>query len=152
MKFHEANPSIQHLYNPSWKAGENLAHQILFDIAGWQSEYGAGIVELLHKRPGEDVPYPVAVSLEGSTVVWDITSADTECAERNACGKAEMRYYVGNVLAISQTWKTTVEPNIGVPGEPLKPELPWLEQVLAAGAAAKEALALAEAAAIRGLM
>ena len=33
---------------PLGKQMENLARQILFDIAGWQSEYGDGIVELLH--------------------------------------------------------------------------------------------------------
>ena len=57
--------------------GENLARQIVFDVSGWESEYGPGSVELIAQRPGDEAPYPVVTTRDGGIVVWTVTAADT---------------------------------------------------------------------------
>ena len=49
--------------------GENLARQIVFDVSGWESEYGPGSVELIAQRPGDEAPYPVVTTRDGCIVV-----------------------------------------------------------------------------------
>ena len=83
------------------RQGENLARQIVFDVSGWETEYGLGVVELIAQRPGEVQPYPVAVHRNGTIVTWDVSSTDTEMPGDS--GKCELRYYVGEVLAKSKT-------------------------------------------------
>lgn len=127
--------------------GENLARQIVFDVSGWESEYGPGSVELIAQRPGDEAPYPVAVRREDTFVLWDLTSADTAVA--GSYGRCELRWYVGDILAKSKIWRTWVEPAMDTPSEtaPPEPEKGWVDQVLEAGTSAKEAAERAEEAA-----
>ena len=126
--------------------GENLARQIVFDVSGWESEYGPGSVELIAQRPGEEAPYPVAVRREDTFVLWDLTSADTAVA--GSYGRCELRWYAGQVLVKSRIWRTWVEPAMAPPGDtPPEPEKGWVDKVLEAGTSAKEAAERAEEAA-----
>ena len=130
---------------PLGRQGENLARQILFDVSGWETEYGLGVVELIAQRPGEAQPYPVAVHRNGTIVTWDVSSTDTEMPGDS--GKCELRYYVGEVLAKSKTWRTWVEPAMDTPSEtaPPDPEQGWVDQIIAVGAAAKASADAAKA-------
>ena len=130
------------------RQGENLARQIIFDVQDWESLYGPGTVEVIYQRPGDELPYPVAVQREGTLVTWTITATDTEMAGSH--GKCELRYYVGETLAKSKIWRTWVEPSLSTPSEtaPPEPEQGWVERVLEAGVSAKEAAERAEKAAI----
>ena len=130
------------------RQGENLARQIIFDVRDWESLYGPGTVEVIYQRPGDELPYPVAVQREGTLVTWTITATDTEMAGSH--GKCELRYYVGETLAKSKIWRTWVEPSLSTPSEtaPPEPEQGWVERVLEAGVSAKEAAERAEKAAI----
>lgn len=62
------------------RQGENLARQVVFDLSAWEAEYGPGTAELIHQRPGDTSPYPVAAVREGSTLVWTLTATDTAVA------------------------------------------------------------------------
>ena len=130
------------------RQGENLARQIIFDVRDWESLYGPGTVEVICQRPGDELPYPVAVQREGTIVTWNVTATDTEMAGSH--GKCELRYYVGETLAKSKIWRTWVEPSLSTPSEtaPPEPEQGWVERVLEAGVSAKEAAERAEKAAI----
>lgn len=121
------------------RQGENLARQVVFDLSAWEAEYGPGVAELIHQRPGDAAPYPVAAVREGSTLVWTLTSADTDF--HSDYGSCELRYYVGDVLVKSRTWLTKVIRAMSTPSEtaPPEPEQGWVDQVLAAGAAAMTA-------------
>ena len=129
------------------RQGENLARQVVFDLSAWEAEYGPGTVELIHQRPGEEAPYPVAVRREDTFVLWDLTSADTAVA--GSYGHCELRWYVGDILAKSKIWRTWVEPAMDTPSEtaPPEPEKGWVDKVLEAGTSAKEAAERAEEAA-----
>ena len=130
------------------RQGENLARQVVFDLSAWEAEYGPGTAELIHQRPGDASPYPVAAVREGSTLVWTLTSADTDF--HSDYGSCELRYYVGDVLVKSRTWLTKVIRAMSTPSEtaPPEPEQGWVERVLEAGVSAKEAAERAEKAAI----
>ena len=132
---------------PLGRQGENLARQILFDVSGWESEYGTGSVELSAQRPGDEAPYPVVTTRDGDSVVWSVTAADT--LYPGDSGRCELRYYVGETLAKSRIWGTYVARAMDTPSEtaPPEPEKGWVDQVLEAGTSAKEAAERAEEAA-----
>ena len=132
---------------PLGRQGENLARQILFDVSGWESEYGPGSVELIAQRPGDETPYPVVTTRGGDSVVWSVTAADT--LYPGDSGRCELRYYVGETLAKSRIWGTYVARAMGTPSEttPPEPEKGWVDKVLEAGTSAKEAAERAEEAA-----
>lgn len=125
------------------RQGENLVTQVIYDLSDWIAEYGDGTAELIHKRIGDSQPYPVAAVRDGNTLIWTITSTDTAVATRplSGYGQCELRWYSGDVLAKSKTWKTMVSRAMEAPSEtaPPDPEQGWVDQVLAAGASAKEA-------------
>ena len=100
------------------RQGENLARQVVFDLSAWEAEYGPGTVELIHQRPGDTSPYPVAAVREGSTLVWTLTATDTAVASSyGSDGHCELRYYVGEVLVKSRTWLTKVIRAMSTPSE-----------------------------------
>ena len=129
------------------RQGENLARQVVFDVSGWETEYGLGVVELIAQRPGDEAPYPVVTARDGDSVVWTVTSADT--LYPGDSGRCELRYYVGETLAKSRIWGTYVARAMDTPSEtaPPEPEKGWVDQVLEAGTSAKEAAERAEEAA-----
>lgn len=113
------------------RSGENLARTVTFDTAHWQKEYGIGTVQLIAQRHGDKDPYPVSITVSGSTVSWDITSADTAKEGRGMC---ELRYYVGEVLVKSETWATQTLRAMGDASEnPPESQKGWVDQVLEAG-------------------
>ena len=127
------------------RRGENLAQQVVFDVRDLESLYGPGDVEVIYQRPGDAQPYPLAVQMDGTLVTWDVTATDTEMSDGS--GKCELRYYVGETLAKSKTWRTWVEPAMGTPSEttPSEPEQGWVDQIIAVGAAAKASADAAKA-------
>lgn len=130
------------------RQGENLARQVVFDLSAWEAEYGPGTAELIHQRPGDASPYPVAAVREGSTLVWTLTATDTAVASSyGSDGRCELRWYVGETLAKSKTWRTWVESALSTPSEtaPPEPEQGWVDQIIAVGAAAKASAAAAKA-------
>ena len=132
------------------RQGENLARQVVFDIRDLESLYGSGTVEVIHQRPGDAQPYPLAVQRDGTLVTWDVTATDTEMSAATAnerYGKCELRYYAGETLAKSQIWRTWVESALSTPSETAPPESEqgWVDQVVAVGAAAQASADAAKA-------
>lgn len=124
------------------RQGENLARAVVFDVADWAAEYGSGTAELLVQRPGDETLYPAALVQEGDTVRWVLTAADTFVSGRY--GRAELRYLSGGAVVKSRTWLTMVDKSMAGDDTSDPPWQTWVDQVLAAGAAASESADAAE--------
>ena len=119
------------------REGENLARSVIFDVSDWISAYGDGTVNLIAQRSGDTEPYPCTVTVDGSSVTWLVTAADTA---RQGYGKCELRYAVGDVLVKSETWLTYTADALGTPApEAPEPQKAWVDKVLEAGQAAVDA-------------
>ena len=122
------------------RQGENEALRIVWPdiVEKYARLYGNGVFSLAVKRMGDVAPYPVSITIDGSSVVWIPSNADTEMVGAGAC---ELTYVVDNAVAKSQTWVTEVLPSITGEGEtePPKPYQSWVDEVLKAGAAAEAA-------------
>lgn len=139
---------------PLGVAGENLATRVEIDCTPWLAELPAASITLLVEQPDGNA-YPALVTMEGTTAVWTLQSADTGVP---GYGKIEVRCNCpeGNQHYISVKGRTHLYPSIDRPhgGDPARP---WVEDVLQAGAVAKgaaeeavEAAELAKQAAANG--
>lgn len=90
------------------KQGENAAKRIDFDLSPF-AQYGNGTVQLLHQRSGDNVPYIVDVEQNGRTATWTVSDDDTAFS---GYGRAQLNYYVGEVLAKSVVFTTYCEKSL----------------------------------------
>lgn len=95
--------------------------------------------------------YPVAIKQDGTSVSWIVTASDTATV---GAGRAELRWYVGDTLAKSAKFRTSVSSAMAdsTTETPPEPQKSWVDKVLAAaqeikdGAISDEQLAAAIAA------
>lgn len=131
---------------PLGRQGENEATEIIFDCSALAALYGEGAADVLHRRPGDEAPYPCAITQEGNTVRWVITSPDVA---RRGAGQAELRWYVEDTLAKSVLYSTTIRGALACGEAPPEPWKAWVDQVLEAvrtgGASAEQIAAAVEA-------
>lgn len=135
---------------PLGRQGENLATCIIFDCTGLVQLYGDGTAELLHELKDGTV-YPVAIKQDGASVSWTVSASDTATV---GAGRAELRWYVGDTLAKSAKFRTSVSSALAdsTTETPPEPQKSWVDKVLAAaqeikdGAISDEKLAAAIAA------
>lgn len=118
------------------RQGENNAAAVLFNVADWRRRYGNGTYAVLHKRCGDNAPYPAPVTVDGDNVRWVITSSDVE---KPGFGEAELVLTVNGTVAISRMYCTVTEKSLGEPGEAPEPYESWVTQVLEAATAAEAA-------------
>ncbi len=108
--------------------GENEARQVDFLVGRWIRAYGSGTVQLIHRRQGDETPYPAAVTLEGEVASWIIGAADTD---REGEGRYELRYLVGDVVVKSAVGTTLVTGSLGDElTEAPQVQQGWLDQML----------------------
>ena len=135
---------------PLGRQGENLATCVTFDCTGLVQLHGNGTAELLHELKDGTI-YPVAVTQDGTSVSWIVTASDTAMV---GAGRAELRWYVGDTLAKSAKFRTSVSSALADTSvsTPPAPQQSWVDKVLAAaqeikdGAISDEKLAAAIAA------
>ena len=98
--------------------GENMAQTISIDVSDWIAGYESGIVTIWHKRNGDEVPYPVAATLdmENGIMYWTPTRTDTYVAGE---GEAEFRLSEYSVVKKSRKVITGVSPSVTGSGSPL---------------------------------
>lgn len=125
------------------RQGENLARRIAFKLPpDWDTSDPAASVQLVARRAEESTAYPVMLSCEDGVYYWDVTATDTG---RDGYGLCELRYMLGDVLAKSMTWLTSVAESINDDmTEPPDAAQNYLSQVMAEGAKAAEAADRAE--------
>lgn len=105
---------------------ENLARPQEFDFSAWAEEYGAGVPQLLFVRPGEETPYPVLLTVEGTVATWTPDATDTAIAGE---GKAQLSYVVDEVVAKNAIFAVLISPSLGASGDPPEGFETWLEEL-----------------------
>lgn len=110
------------------RQGENLARNIYFDLSDLIDNYGEGTATLVHMRPSDTAPYICEVERAGNFLIWAPTSTDTAYP---GAGKCELRWVVGETLAKSIIYTTTIAPSItGAEGVP-DPYKSWYDAIIA---------------------
>lgn len=133
---------------PLGRQGENQAQTVIWRgiAAQYAALYGEGAFQLMVARCGDAAPYPVALTRDGSSLVWTVSNSDTA---KSGVGRCELTYLVGGAVAKSKTWQTQVLASFTADGsaEPPEPAQSWVQEVLdAATAAGKSAEAAADSA------
>lgn len=115
---------------PIGRLGENEATKVVFDVSEYAA-FGSGTFSLLHQRTGDQAPYPCVIAQNGSTVEWEISSAD--CAVEGY-GKCELIFTAGETIAKSKIFVTVTGSALTAGAEPPEPWEDWVQRVLDAGA------------------
>ena len=117
--------------------GEHHARKVSFaETQLWKERFGEGRFELLHKRNGDDVPYPITLTIDDDVPYWYVTASDTAVA---GVGKCELRYIVNDVVIKSCTFITDVDASLGEGTEAPEPYKAWVDEVLEAAEDVKDA-------------
>ena len=104
---------------------ENEVTRIDFDLSGWISTYGIGIVSLSVQRKTDTKPYPVPISINNDGIAtWIITDVETINAGRVM---VQLTYYVDTKRKKSNIYALTVIKSIAEDGEAPEPYESWLE-------------------------
>lgn len=111
--------------------GENEVTQVVFDFSAWAEAFGAGLVSLLVKRPGDAAAYPAVLTIDGQTATWTVGATDTAVP---GVLSAEYIYTVDEQVAKTAVFNLQVAPDIGQPGTPPDPYEDWLEELAELGA------------------
>lgn len=121
---------------PLGRQGENLATCVIFDCSGFAQLYGDGTAELLHELKSGTV-YPVAIQQDGASVSWAVSASDTATV---GAGRAELRWYVGDTLAKSAKFRTSVSSAMAdsTTETPPEPQQSWVDTVLQAAQEIKD--------------
>lgn len=110
------------------RQGENLARNIYFDLSDLIDNYGEGTATLVHMRPSDQAPYVCTAVRTGTFLIWSPTSTDTAYS---GSGKCELRWVVGDTLAKSIIYTTTIAPSLtGAEGVP-SPYKSWYDAIIA---------------------
>jgi hypothetical protein len=111
------------------RQGENLARRVKFDISEWRKLYGDGSAALVHRRPGDEYPYPctVVASTDDGCFYWEVTKADVSVF---GIGELQLRYYVNDALVKSQIWDSKIDESLDYPlGTKPDPVEDWIDRV-----------------------
>lgn len=120
---------------PIGRQGETDVVTVQFPTEGWSELYGNGSFELLHKRCKDVAPYPCSITVADGMVNWVIGSADTQYVGR---GVAQLVYVVDGAIAKSVIYATSTLRSVDGGSCAPEPWQSWVDEVLAAGAAATE--------------
>lgn len=110
------------------RQGENLARNIIFELQSLIDTYGEGTATLVYMRPTDTAPYICETTQDDAVLTWTPTSTDTAYA---GSGKCELRWVVGETLAKSIVYNTTIAPSITGAGEVPSPYKSWYDAIIA---------------------
>lgn len=112
---------------PLGRQGEHGVRQVRFDLSYLIETFGEGTAILVHQRSQDLAPYIVSAVQDGDRLEWTVTDADTAY---NGFGKAEIRWTVGDDLAKTVTYKTSVQRSLTEQTEIPEPLESWYDQML----------------------
>ena len=112
---------------PLGRQGENLARVIYFELSALIEEYGDGEATLVCMRSRDTAPYVCGVTRTGNMLAWSPTDTDTAYSGE---GKCELRWTVGEILAKSIVYRTTVTLSITGDSTIPDPYKSWYESLL----------------------
>lgn len=105
------------------------------ELGAWKSEFGDGTIVLTHKPSGEEVGYPVELTVEdgGESALWIIQPYDVSKAGNGYC---QLTYEVGGtVVKKSQLYRTYVAESINGGGDVPSGYEEWYNKVITAKSA-----------------
>lgn len=115
------------------RQGENDVLQVVWKgiVPAWTEKYGEGRFQLAVRRHLDDAPYIAAIEIDGDDIVWTVTNAETA---QIGDGECELTYMVGDAVAKSQTWTTSVCRSLTgeEPTEAPEPYQSWVDEVMKA--------------------
>jgi hypothetical protein len=109
------------------RQGEHGVRQVRFDLSYLIETFGEGTAILVNQRSQDLAPYIVSAVQDGDRLEWTVTDADTAY---KGFGKAEIRWTVGDDLAKTVTYKTSVQRSLTEQTEIPEPLESWYEQML----------------------
>ena len=112
---------------PLGRQGEHGVRQVRFDLSYLIETFGEGTAILVHQRSQDLAPYIVSAVQDGDRLEWTVMDADTAY---KGFGKAEIRWTVGDDLAKTVTYKTSVQRSLTEQTEIPEPLESWYEQML----------------------
>ena len=112
---------------PLGRQGEHGVRQVRFDLSYLIETFGEGTAILVHQRSQDIAPYIVSAVQDGDRLEWTVTDADTAY---KGFGKAEIRWTVGEDLAKTVTYKTSVQRSLTEQTEIPEPLESWYDQML----------------------
>lgn len=112
---------------PLGRQGEHGVRQVRFDLSYLIETFGEGTAILVHQRSQDLAPYIVSAVQDGDRLEWTVTDADTAY---KGFGKAEIRWTVGDDLAKTVTYKTSVQRSLTEQTEIPEPLESWYDQML----------------------
>jgi hypothetical protein len=127
------------------RVGEQNARQIVFDCAPFEKLYGSGTAELTAQL-SNGTKYPVVTEQTETVVVWTVSDADVGVP---GLGRAELSWIVGDTIAKTQVFTTSVARSLSGTGSdtPPDPYKDWVDNVEEIGRQASEDAATATQAA-----
>ena len=129
---------------PMGYVGENDFRELTVDVEAWLTAYPSGVVQAVYQRP-DGATYPVELSQVGTVVGWRPEARDLIAA---GYGKLELQIRSGETVGKSAAVSIYIARALEAGEEPDPPSPGWLEEVLAAAAAAESAAERAEAATV----
>lgn len=112
---------------PLGRQGEHGVRQVRFDLSYLIETFGEGTAILVHQRSQDLAPYIVSAVQDGDRLEWTVTDSDTAY---KGLGKAEIRWTVGDNLAKTVTYKTSVQRSLTEQTEIPEPLESWYDQML----------------------
>ena len=112
---------------PLGRQGEHGVRQVRFDLSYLIENFGEGAAILVHQRSQDLAPYIVSAVQDGDRLEWTVTDADTAY---KGLGKAEIRWTVGDDLAKTVTYKTSVQRSLTAQTEIPEPLESWYDKML----------------------
>lgn len=112
---------------PLGRQGEHGVRQVRFDLSYLIETFGEGTAILVHQRSQDLAPYIVSAVQDGDRLEWTVTDVDTAY---KGFGKAEIRWTVGDDLAKTVTYKTSVQQSLTEQTEIPEPLKSWYDQML----------------------
>lgn len=127
------------------RVGENEARAIRFPIREILLEFPNAEINLLHKRPVDEAPYPVVITRSGDYVLWVIHSSDVF---QRGEGHCELIAMEDGAIVKEDIYTTYTDKSLdGNTSTPPPAWQGWVDSVLEAGSTASSAAERAEAAA-----
>lgn len=111
------------------RRGEGNIRQIVFDCTCFAEAYGSGTAQLLHRRRGDEAPYPVLIKQNDNIVTWTVQESDTANV---GIGEAEIIWMLPDGNAKSAVYETETLRSLSEPGDPPEPWQAWVDEVLKA--------------------
>ena len=111
------------------RRGEGNVRQIVFDCTCLAETYGSGTAQLLHRRRGDEAPYPVSIEQNDNIVTWTVQESDTANV---GIGEAEIIWMLPDGNAKSAVYETETLRSLSEPGGPPEPWQAWVDEVLKA--------------------